>query len=286
MNRNLIQQDSPDPTLSTIARSGYALLLLTAVLWIAPSQAFAAACIAPDSGGTAALPPSCGLESIGPFVLDAGLPPATHIDIEIVELNLVCSNPIECNGGLAPGICEELGGSLGGDRECYTSTLQLGITGQGLLAGFNRNIQLPVVDEVDTGPRTAGEPIQAFPSNYVYMQGELFGDPDFCTLRLRWGSDFGLPSPGTTILTDLGDSTWNVDSFFDIAYEIDYIGCPGSILEGFGGTGQKLGKVRRGVHIPVVENAPALSGPWAAILLTILLGTGGLWLRRSARAMP
>ena len=36
------------------------------------------------------------------------------------------------------------------------------------------------------------------------LQGELFGDPDFCTFRVTGGTDFGLPSPGHTTLTDLG----------------------------------------------------------------------------------
>ncbi len=36
------------------------------------------------------------------------------------------------------------------------------------------------------------------------LQGELVGDPDFCTLNITAGTDYGLPSPGQTTLTDLG----------------------------------------------------------------------------------
>ena len=49
------------------------------------------------------------------------------------------------------------------------------------------------------------------------------------------GSAFGLPSSGETTLTDLGGGNWNVDSFFDVVYEIEFVGAPGSALEGFGG---------------------------------------------------
>ena len=43
--------------------------------------------------------------------------------------------------------------------------------------------------------------------------------------------------PGETTLTRLGPpgSDFQVDSFFDIAYTIDFQGCPGSVLEGMGG---------------------------------------------------
>ena len=49
------------------------------------------------------------------------------------------------------------------------------------------------------------------------------GDPDFGGFELRLGgNEFGLPSPGQTTLTRLGDGTFNVDSFFDITYEIQF----------------------------------------------------------------
>jgi hypothetical protein len=72
----------------------------------------------------------------------------------------------------------------------------------------------------------------------IRLDGQLFGDPDFCTLEVRAGSFHGLPSPGHTTLTRLGPpgDPFEIDSFFDIAYEIEFVGCPGSILDGMSGT--------------------------------------------------
>jgi len=260
---------------------GAAPIALAIALSLAPASALAAACIAPNAGGTTPLPPlGCGLETpFGPLMIENGLPPATTIDIEIVELNLVCSNPVVCNGTLGAGICEEPGGSLGGDRECYESLFQLEVDGTGLLAGFNRTLFVPVVSHVETGPRTPGDPVQSFGANYLSLEGDLFGDPDFDFLSLRWGDAFGLPSPGLTTLTDLQDGTFNVDSFFDIEYRIDFQGAPGSILEGFSGTTQKNAKVQRGVPI-ANESTPALYGPWVTVMLGALLLTGVVWIQR------
>jgi hypothetical protein len=71
-----------------------------------------------------------------------------------------------------------------------------------------------------------------------YLRGEIFGDPDFEELHIRAGSSFGLPSPGHTTLTRLGPpgSDFAVDSFFDITYQIDFVGAPGSMLDGMSGT--------------------------------------------------
>ncbi|MCP3980165.1 MAG: hypothetical protein GY716_12740, partial [bacterium] len=68
------------------------------------------------------------------------------------------------------------------------------------------------------------------------LQGELFGDPDFDLLRITAGTDFGLPSPGHTTLTQVPGGSFNVDSFFDITYQIEFVGAPGSQLDGESGT--------------------------------------------------
>ena len=68
------------------------------------------------------------------------------------------------------------------------------------------------------------------------MEGQLSGDADFCTFQLVTGSAFGLPSPGETTLTELQGGEFSVDSFFDVSYRIDFVGCIGSVLEGMSGT--------------------------------------------------
>ena len=79
-----------------------------------------------------------------------------------------------------------------------------------------------------------GDAIQGFDTELQYLSGELFGDPDFCTLRI----DAVPPAPGHTTLTDLGGGVYAVDSFFDITFDVTWQGCPGSVIDGFGGADQ------------------------------------------------
>jgi hypothetical protein len=97
---------------------------------------------------------------------------------------------------------------------------------------------LPLQCEAHTGPRTPGQPIQSFPTDMFMMQGQIVGDPDFDLLRITGGTAFGMPSPGHTTLTQLGPpgSPWHLDSFFDIAYRIDFIGATGGPLGGMSGS--------------------------------------------------
>ena len=68
------------------------------------------------------------------------------------------------------------------------------------------------------------------------LQGEIVGDPDFDLLRITSGTDLAMPSPGQTTLYQLQSGDFVVDSFFDISYQIDFVGAPGSPLEGLAGT--------------------------------------------------
>ena len=128
------------------------------------------------------------------------------------------------------------GGLLGGDGHCFEAGLQLHVAGTGSLAGFTRTLWVPVSLEVHTGPRVPGANVQIFPAEIFRLYGELFGDPDFCAFQVIGGTDFGLPSPGQTTLTELPSGDFAVESFFDVTYQVQFEGCPGSILEGFMGT--------------------------------------------------
>jgi len=172
------------------------------------------------------------------FIIIDGLPPGTTIELDGPLTNYICCGngcPF-CSLPLGPSQCEMAGGTLGGHGHCFEAELDFDVTGTGDLAGFSRHLVVPVSVEVHTGPRNPGDPVQNFPAEMIRLEGELFGDPDFCTLRIRGGSDFGLPSPGQTELTDLSGGIFNVDSFFDITYQIEFAGCPGSPLDGFSGT--------------------------------------------------
>ncbi len=213
--------------------------LLLAML-VAATPAGADPCVVADNGtGTVTLPP-IGCEYLSPdevhLIID-GLPAGSTIELDPIHMDFFCemSSGI-CSLPIPPGQCEMPGGSLGGDGDCFESTLDLTVTGTGDLAGFNRHLAVPVGCEVHTGPRNPGDPVQTFAADMYRLQGELFGDPDFCTFRVLGGTDFGLPSPGTTTLTELPSGDFAVDSFFDITYQIEFEGCPGSMLDGYMGT--------------------------------------------------
>jgi hypothetical protein len=193
-----------------------------------------AACIVPDAGGTAALPPGgCVYTTppnpLGPndlFIVD-GLPAATFIQMDSALHSFL-------------GAVEVPGGGLGGDKQNYAASLDMPMVGHGALVGFNRNIVMPLTNvETHSAPRTPGTTPQSFPTAMWLMQGQLPpGDPDFDLLRITAGGGFGMPSPGHTTLTRLGPpgSNWAVDSFFDITYRIDFVGRPGGPLGGMSGS--------------------------------------------------
>ena len=199
-------------------------------------------CVVPDdTTGTITLPPP-GCEYLSPEevhqILD-GLGGGATIELAAIHKDFICEQGP--TGGFPgcppPGLCEDDGGDLGGKTDCFISSVDLTINGTGTLGTFSRNITLwPVAVQVQTGPRTPGDQVQSFDTKIEFLEGELFGDPDFCTLKITAGTGFGLPSPGQTTLTKLPSGDFVVDSFFDITYQIDYQGCPGSQLDGLGGT--------------------------------------------------
>ncbi len=215
-------------------------LLLVAVL---PFGATAAPlCIAPNSGGTAEVPAlGCPfLSEPDPFKIEDGLPPAStiEIEVEILPLTLVSSGP---------------GGSLGGDFNISEFDIVLTMSGTGALLGFFRTLNMSGDFETHYAPRTPGNAVQSFASDIFFLDtAPLFGDPDFDTLTLRAGTGYGLPSPGSTTLTRLGGigTDFEVDSFFDVTYEIDFIGAPGSFIAGLSGTTVDVARIQQGVPEP------------------------------------
>ena len=225
--------------MNTTAKSRFSLVLMATIL-IGASVGYSAPCIVPDNGtGTATMPPiGCGYTSPDEaFMIVEGLPVGTTLEMPGVWTNFSCcqSQCEFCSLTLAPGECEGVGGSLGGNFDCFESYLDLEVTGTGDLAGFHRTLSVLVVCEVHTGPRNPGDPVQTFNTVIYRLEGELFGDPDFCEFRIRAGEDFVLPSPGQTTLTQLPSGDFAVDSFFDITYQIEFEGCPDSQLADYAG---------------------------------------------------
>ena len=78
-----------------------------------------------------------------------------------------------------------------------------------------------------------------------------------------------MPSPGQTTLTRLGPagSDFNVDSFFDITYQIEFEGCDGSMLADLAGTTQGTIRMQAGEPaedkcLPVCVNFDPATGEY------------------------
>jgi hypothetical protein len=197
-----------------------------------------AGCVVPDNGtGTVDLPPAgCGYLSPDDLhmIID-GLPPGTTIRVDVQHQKFF-------NVTTSPG------GTLGGEVEHFQSILFMDMHGTGGLA-FGRSLALQAQCETHTAPRTPGMAVQSFDTDMFMLQGQLPpGDPDFDLLRITAGTGFGMPSPGHTTLTQLAGGNWNVDSFFDITYRIDFVGAPGGPLAGM--SGSTTGTIRMGAGRP------------------------------------
>jgi hypothetical protein len=214
-------------------------LSLTLVLTTITSAAFV---VVPDNGGgTAQMPIQAPYPSLNPMVISNGLPPGSQININAVWL--------------APTVsAEQPGGGLGGTKSAGGGPLmQWTMQGTGALSAYNRVLVMPgqggpggvasfpdpaftVIGssyEEHAAPRTAFAPVQTYNTDLFRMFSQIasVGDPDFDLLRLVAGTDFGLPSPGQTTLTQVGPN-WNVESFFDVTYRIDFVGRPGGPFSG------------------------------------------------------
>jgi len=245
------------------------------------------ACIAPDSGiGTVELPPGlCDYvneDPQRPYEIFDGLPPGTTIVLEPVHEGFFCpGSSATCSVILPPGQCETPGGSLGGSVSCHESEVRLDVRGTGLLLGFERTLFVPLVGEFHTGPRNPGDQTQLFPQAVQRWEGEILGDPDFCTFRFRAGDAHGLSSPGIAQLVEQPGGGFSIDSFFDLTYQIEFQGCTGSAIEGFGGTTQGMIPITIG-NGPATDAVPGLTGGWLA-LAAALLGISSVWVLREKR---
>lgn len=208
-----------------IRRSITAITLLALATFAGSAHAQGGCCVLPDNGtGTVDMPPQCSL--FGPMLIDNGIPGGT---IEISAELGTFFNVNEVGGG----------GLLGGASATCNGIITLTMTGTGSLAAFNRFIAMQVACEFHYAPRTPGDPVQQFAGDVYRVVGTVFGDPDFDILDIQAGSFFVAPSPGVTRLTKIGPGAvdpYDVQSFFDIHYAINFVGAAGSLLNNLSGT--------------------------------------------------
>jgi hypothetical protein len=212
--------------------------------------------LVPDNGGTAQMPIQAAYPSLTPLVISAGLPPASQINIDAIWLTPAVS-------------VEQVGGTLGGTQSAGGGPLmQWTMQGTGALAAYNRVLVMPASSsiasfptpsfgpiastfEVHAAPRIPFAPVQTYTTDLFRMFSQIAsgGDPDFDLLRFTAGTDFGLLSPGQTKLIQVGGN-WNVESYFDVTYRIDFVGHPGGPFSGMSGSSTGMSRFQIGMPIP------------------------------------
>ncbi len=233
----------PGPVFRTISAILTSLLCASIASGQPVDPCAAPACAAPDNGnGTADLPANCDYTTGDDvFIISASMPVGTTI--RMAGTLTLFNNIVIAPGGVF--------GATGETQE-FDAVLELDVSGTGDLALFNRNLFMNVDVIIHTADRIENDPVQSFQADLRLLNGSIVGDPDFDSLSILAGSAAALPSPGHVVLTDIGGGTFNVESFFDINYRIDFDGAPGSILEDFAGTNFAALTIKQGVdaHCP------------------------------------
>ena len=218
---------------------GFSLLtVFAAAQEPAPTRAIAASsCITKAAPGGSILPPiDCGYitpAKVHQLLKDPNTPDSVRLELEINHRRFLCLKP-RLNGP-----CKiAKGGPLGGQLEHFDSTLVIDITGTGDFADYKRTLALDAYTITATSELDPNAETQTIANEMVAIEAVLKDDVDFSYLRIVAGTANGLESRGETTITRVGDGTWEIDSFFDIQYQIEVEADPKGALAGFSSSGK------------------------------------------------
>lgn len=136
-------------------------------------------------------------------------------------------------------IVTEPGGTLGGTRETFDSTLTLDAANGD---GETVSIDVPARVVTDTSRFNGGQAagfahnIQTLEADMRALEVRVRNKPCFDFLEIVGGTDNGFPSPGTITLHPQGEGVWLANSSFDVNIRVSYIGSADGPFAGQSGT--------------------------------------------------
>ena len=203
-----------------------------------PERSF---CNVPDDGTLDYYMPPLGCSYIatsGVFQVVDGLPPGSTIEADPEFFGFECVSE-ECVVYSSWPIV----------LVWFSGTLRLHMSGTGDLAGFSRIVEVPVEAQIQVpASYIVFSWGMTYSASFYDLTGSLVGDPDFASLEVLGGTTRGFSGPGSVTALKRPGGAASVDSYFDLGYEIDFVGAPGGALDGLSGSTQ--GTVRLEVERP------------------------------------
>ena len=193
--------------------------------------------------GLVGLFPATGAQAVAPLYANAGanglvgLPTdGTYVSPNDVHAYVQNGGQItaamQAHHGLFGNPATLPGGPLDGVTEIYDSVLRFDIVGQGELEGVTSTVFVDANCVTHTSKQDPKADRRVLDAIMAKIEGSVKDHPDFAVFKVVAGDDFGLPSPGTLILTRQVDDIFLFESSFDINFQITLQGRRGSKWQG------------------------------------------------------